>query len=309
MKFELRPRPPYDLARCAWVFSQFPSDGADVWFPAKEGLPAYYVRLHVLEGEAILAIVHQQNEKQKAKPRLLVQSYPARAKHPSVLRARVSWQFHLDAPLGQFYRRAAKHPLFHPILRSLYGVKPLRPPSLYEMAVIAITEQQLAYNVAVKMRARLVDALGKKMVWAGKEYRAFPTAQALAECKVNDLRALSFSTRKAEYLINLSRRVALDGMNLEELRDRPNEEVIAVLTSLRGLGRWSAEYLLTRGLGRSDVFAADDLGVQTLVGKYLGPGRRLSAEECRKILKPWEAYQRWVVFYLFCASRLGLLSP
>jgi DNA-3-methyladenine glycosylase II len=262
-----------------------------------------------LEGEATLAIVHQQNEKQKAKPRLLVHTYPARAKHLSVLQARVSWQLHLDAPLGQFYRHAAKHPLFRPILRSLYGVKPLRPPSLYEMAIIAITEQQLAYPVAVKMRARLVDALGKKMVWAGKEYRAFPTAQALAECKVNDLRALSFSARKAGYLIDLSRRVALDGMNLEELRDRPNEEVIAVLTSLRGLGRWSAEYLLTRGLGRSDVFAADDLGIQTLVGKYLGPGRRLSAEECRKILKPWGAYQRWVVFYLFCASRLGLLSP
>ena len=308
MKFELRPRPPYDLARCAWVFSQFPSDGTDVWVPAREGLFAHYGRLHVLEDEVVLAIVHQQNGKQNAERPLLLRTHPARAKHLSALRARVSWQFHLDAPLGEFYRRAEKHPFFRPILKSLYGVKPLRPPSLYEMAVIAITEQQLAYPVAVKMRARLVEALGKKIIFAGKEYRAFPTAQALAECKVSDLRALSLSTRKAEYLIDLSRKVALDGLNLEELRDRPNEEVIVVLTSLRGLGRWSAEYLLTRGLGRSDLFAADDLGIQTLVGKHLGPGRRVSAEECRKILKPWGTYQRWVVFYLFCASRLGLIG-
>jgi DNA-3-methyladenine glycosylase II len=220
----------------------------------------------------------------------------------------VSWQFHLDAPLAEFYHRAKNHPFFRPLLKSLYGVKPLRTPSLYEMAVIAITEQQLSFPVAVKIRARLVEALGRKMILAGKEYRAFPTAQALAKCKVSDLRALSFSTRKAEYLIDLSRRVALDGLNLEELRDRPNEEVIAALTSLRGFGRWSAEYLLTRGLGRSDLFAADDLGIQTLVGKHLGPGRRVSAEECRKILKPWGAYQRWVAFYLFCASRLGLIG-
>jgi DNA-3-methyladenine glycosylase II len=176
------------------------------------------------------------------------------------------------------------------------------------MGIIAITEQQLAYPVAVKMRSRLVKALGKRMIFGGKEYRAFPTPQALAECKVSDLRALSFSTRKAEYLIDFSRKIALQGVNLEKLRDRPNEEVIAVLTSLRGFGRWSAEYLLTRGLGRSDVFAADDLGIQTLVGKYLGPGRRVTAEECREILKPWGAYKRWVVFYLFCASRLGLIG-
>jgi len=307
MRFELRPKPPYDLARCAWAFSQFPSDGTDTWFPAREGLPAHYCRLHVVEDEAVLVIVHQQNRKQNAGGRLLVRAHPSRAKHLSALRARVSWQFHLDAPLAEFYRRANQHSFFRPILKSLNGVKPLRPPSLYEMAVIAITEQQLSYPVAVKIRARLVEALGKKMIWAGKEYRAFPTARALAECKVSDLRALSFSTRKAEYLIDLSRRVTLDGLDLEELRDRPNEEVIAALTTLRGFGRWSAEYFLTRGLGRSDLFAADDLGIQTLVGKHLGPGRRVSADECRKILKPWGAYQRWVVFYLFCASRLGLV--
>lgn len=146
------------------------------------------------------------------------------------------------------------------------------------------------------------------MTFEGKKYRAFPTAEEVAKCRVSDLRALSFSTRKAEYLIALSEKVASPGFDLEGLRDRPNEEVIATLTSFRGLGRWSAEYFLSRGLGRSEVFAADDLGIQTLVGKYLGPGRRATSEECRKILKKWGAYKRWVVFYLFCASRLGLIK-
>jgi DNA-3-methyladenine glycosylase II len=79
------------------------------------------------------------------------------------------------------------------------------------------------------------------------------------------------------------------------------------LISLRGFGRWSAEYFLARGLGRSEVVAGDDLGVQTLVGKYLGPGHRVTEKECRKIMEEWGPYKRWVVFYLFCASRLGLL--
>jgi len=302
MKFELLLESPYNLVRCALVFGQFPSDGTDVWVPPREVLPAQHHRLHVVEEELILAIT-QQNENS----RLTVRTYPERPKRLSTLKARVNWQFHPDAPLGEFYRRADKHPLFRPILKNLYGVKPLRPPSLYEMAVIAITEQQLALPVAVKMRSRLVEALGRKMIFEGKKYAAFPTAEAVANCKVSDLRALSFSTRKAEYLIGLSEKVASKSFDLESLRDRPNEEVIAALTSLRGLGRWSAEYFLSRGLGRSEIFAADDLGIQTLVGKYLGPGRRTTAEECRKILKKWGAYKRWVVFYLFCASRLGLI--
>jgi DNA-3-methyladenine glycosylase II len=130
----------------------------------------------------------------------------------------------------------------------------------------------------------------------------------LATCQVSDLRALSFSTRKAEYLIDLSRKVAQGELNLEDLRHRSNEEVVTTLTNLRGFGRWSAEYLLTRGLGRSDIFAADDLGIQTLVGKYLGPGHRINAEECRRILQDWGDYKRWAIFYLLGAARLGLIG-
>jgi DNA-3-methyladenine glycosylase II len=257
----------------------------------------------MINEEAILAIVEQNKDS-----RLTVRTHPARPKHLSTLKDRITWQFHLDAPLGEFYRQAEKHLLFRSIIKNLHGVKPLRTPTLYEMAVIAITEQQLAYPVAVKMRSRLVESLGTKMIFEERKYKAFPTPQAVAACQVSDLRTMSFSTRKAEYLIDLSRKVALGSLNLESLRDRPNEEVVAMLTSLRGLGRWSAEYVLARGLGRSDVFAADDLGIQTLVGKHLGPGHRVTAAECQKILKPWGDNKRWVVFYLFCASRLGLIG-
>ncbi len=303
MSFELLLESPYNLTRCALVFGQFPSDGTDVWIPPREVLPAQYCRLHVVEDEAILAIVEQNKDS-----RLTVRTHPPQPKHLSVLKDRVTWQFHLDVSLGGFYRRAEKHPLFQPIINNLHGVKPLRTPTLYEMAVIAITEQQLAYPVAVKMRSKLIQALGKKMIFEDREYRSFPTPRAVAACQVEDLRAMSFSTRKAEYLIDLSRKVALEGLNLEDLRDRSNEEVVATLTSLRGFGRWSGEYFLSRGLGRSEIFAADDLGIQTLVGKHLGPGRRVTAAECQKILEPWSDYKRWVVFYLFCASRLGLIG-
>jgi len=307
MSFEIPIKGPYNLARCASVLSRLPQDGTDVWIPTGETSPAEYRRLHVVNEEPILVMVQQDQGKKEKKPHLIIHTHPTRPKNISLLQEIVCWQFHLDASLQGFYNRARRYSFFLPILKNFYGVKPLRPPTLFEMAVIAITEQQLSYLVAVKMRSRLVDALGKKMVFAGKEYKAFPLPQALAECKVSDLRTLSLSIRKAEYIIDLSRKVVTNGFDLEGLRSRPSEEVISALTSLRGFGRWSAEYLLARGLGRTEVVAGGDLGVQTLVGKFLGPGHRISEKECRKIMEEWGPHKRWVVFYLFCASRFGLI--
>jgi 3-methyladenine DNA glycosylase/8-oxoguanine DNA glycosylase len=61
-------------------------------------------------------------------------------------------------------------------------------------------------------------------------------------------------------------------------------------------------------LGRSDVIPADDLVVQKLVGKYLGPGHRVTAKACQEILGEWGQFKRWAVFYLLCAYRVGLIG-
>lgn len=308
MKFELLMEGPYDLTRCAWAFCHFPQDGTDIWIPPRETLPAEYQRLHVVEGEPILIMVQQEFGSKDDRARLIVRTHPARPRAVSLLKERVRWQFHVEASLEGFYQRARKNPFLRPLVRAFYGVKPLRPSTVFEMAVIALSEQQISLNAAVQIRSRMVRALGRRMKVEGREYHAFPTPRTLAGCTVRDLRRLSFSARKAEYLIDLARKVAGGGFDLEGLRNRPNEEVISMLTSLPGFGRWSAEYLLARGLGRTEVVAGADLGIQNLVGKYLGSGRRVTEMELRKMMEEWGPHKRWVVFYLFCASRLGLMG-
>jgi DNA-3-methyladenine glycosylase II len=262
----------------------------------------------MVEDEPILIRVQQEFGSKDDQARLIVRTHPKRVRNVSLLKDRVRWQFHAEASLEGFYQRARKHPFLRPLVKALYGVKPLRPSTVFEMAVIALSEQQISLNAAVQIRSRLVWALGKKALVEGREYRAFPTPKTLAGRTVHDLRKLSFSVRKAEVLISLARKVAAGEIDLEGLRTRSNEEVISILTSLRGFGKWSAEYLLARGLGRTEVVAGGDLGIQTLVGKYLGPGSRVSEEELRRMMEEWGPYKRWVVFYLFCASRLGLVK-
>jgi DNA-3-methyladenine glycosylase II len=308
MEFELLMKGPYHLARCALTFSKFPSDGTDIWITPCEIFQPEYRRLHVVEDEPILVMVQQAPGAKEGQARLIVRTHPTRPRKFSLLRERVAWQFYGDDSLEGFYRRAQKHPVFRPLIQALYGVKPLRPSTVFEMAAIAISEQQISLPAAVRVRSRMVQALGRRILFEGKEYRSFPTARTLARCTVDDLRRLSFSARKAEYLIDLARKVTFEGFDLEGLRNRSNEEVISSLTSLRGFGRWSAEYILVRGLGRTEVVAGGDLGVQNLVGKYLGPGRRVPEPELRRMMEEWGPYKRWVVFYLFCASRLGLIG-
>ena len=308
MQFELLMEGPYDLTRCAWAFCHFPQDGTDVWIPPRETLPAEYHRLHVVGDQPILIMVQQEFGSKDNRARLIVRTHPARPRNAALLKERVRWQFHPEASLEAFYQRARKHPFLRPLVKALYGVKPLRPSTVFEMAVIALSEQQISLNAAIKIRSRLVRALGERILVYGREYRAFPAARALAGSTIQDLRKLSLSTRKAEYLIDLARKVAVEGFDLEGLRNRSNEEIIAALTSFRGFGRWSAEYLLARGLGRTEVVAGADLGIQNLVGKYLGPGRRVSEKDLREMMEEWGPHKRWVVFYLFCASRLGLIN-
>jgi DNA-3-methyladenine glycosylase II len=308
MKFELLMEGPYDLTRCAWAFCHFPQDGTDIWIPPRETLPAEYHRLHVVEGEPVLIMVQQEFGSKDDRARLIVRTHPARPRTVALLKERVYWQFHVEASLEGFYQRARENPFLRPLVKALYGVKPLRPSTVFEMAVIALSEQQISLNAAIQIRSRLIRALGKRLLFEGREYHAFPTPQTLARRTVQDLRGLSFSAQKAEWLIDLARKVAGGRFDLEGLRSRANEEVTSMLTSLRGFGKWSAEYLLARGLGRTEVVAGGDLGIQNLVGKYLGPGRRVTEKELRKMMEAWGPHKRWVVFYLFCASRLGLIG-
>ncbi|HSR11221.1 MAG TPA: hypothetical protein VLS90_07220 [Thermodesulfobacteriota bacterium] len=307
MEFEIQFNGPYNLTRSAWFIGQLPTDGADIWTPARETLPAEYRRLHNVEGRPVLIMARQETGRDRGNSSVLVRTFPERPGNASILKEVIEWQFHADTPLEAFYRRARKHPVLASVVKSLYGVRPLRPPTLFEMAVVAVTEQQLSYVIAVQMRSRLVQALGRKIAYEGKEYHAFPTPDALARSTVEDLRKFAFSTRKSEYIIEMSRQVASGKLDIESLRNRRNEEVAEVLTALRGFGRWSVEYFLGRGLGRHEVVAGGDLRVQTLVGKYLGPGHRVDEKETRRIMEEWGPYKRWVVFYLSLASRVGLL--
>jgi DNA-3-methyladenine glycosylase II len=118
------------------------------------------------------------------------------------------------------------------------------------------------------------------------------------------LRALKYSTRKAEYIRDVARLAAAGALDLDALARAGNAIVIEQLMALRGLGRWTAEWFLARWAGRGDVCPAGDLAVRKAFHRYYGRGRKLSEVAIRRRARQWGPYQNLAVHYLLAGMRL-----
>lgn len=167
------------------------------------------------------------------------------------------------------------------------GVRGVREPDLLTALVRSISAQQVNLRWAATTRSRLVRATGVVRSAGGREVWALDP-QRLAETDPAELRALQFTTRKAEYIAGVAAEVSAGRLDLEQLRACGDEEVIERLVAVRGLGRWTAEWVLARTLGRPRVVAGD-LGVRKAVGAaYLG-GRMPTEAEVRALTAHWGA--------------------
>jgi DNA-3-methyladenine glycosylase II len=210
----------------------------------------------------------------------------------------------LDFDLTGFYRMAKGDVALAPLIEPLYGLRPTLSPTPFEMLVGSITAQQINLSFAFACRARLVRRYGTPVRVGRETVWAFPEAARLAEARPRELRALKYSTRKAEYIRDLARAIVGGTLDLEAVCAEPTERVIARLTDLRGLGRWTADWFLTRCLGRGDICPAGDLAVRKAFDHYYGRGRTLSEKAIRRRASAWGQYQNLAVHYMLAGMRL-----
>src|SRR5262249_5915160 len=152
--------------------------------------------------------------------------------------------------LPGFYRFAKGDRVLAPVVERLYGFRPTLSPTPLEMFVSSITAQQVNLAFAFALRARLVIRYGTRLAAGRHEVYAFPDAARLAGARPAELRAMQFSQRKAEYIIGIGREIDTGALDLSGLATAANAAVIERLTSIRGFGRWTADWFLARYLGR-----------------------------------------------------------
>jgi len=165
------------------------------------------------------------------------------------------------------------------------GIRPALEPDLLTALVRAISAQQVNLRWAATTRARLARATGIVHSVGGREVWALDAAR-LAETSPAALRELQLTTRKAEYIVGAAAEVASGRLDLEVLSALPDDEIVARLVAVRGIGHWTAEWVLARTLGRARVVAGD-LGVRKAVGAAYLEGRMPTETEVRRLTAHW----------------------
>ncbi len=298
--FVLGPAPPYDFELTAAYATYFRGRyGTDAF---EEGA---FRRLLDLGGRLALATVRSVGTLDA--PRLEVHLAGDGLDAGDVPRARrqVAWLLGADDDLAPFYRMAGADPALAPIASGLRGLHPPHTASVYEALVLAILGQQISSHVARILRTLLVHTCGQAVELDGATYHAFPRPEAIVAAGVEGLRAIKFSARKAEYIVDISARVASGELDLEGLRRQPDEDVVRVLTGIRGVGLWTAHWLLIRALGRGDGFPHGDLALQRTLGLLVNGGKPMTAQEALEYSRRWAPYRGYVTVYLFAAVRSG----
>jgi DNA-3-methyladenine glycosylase II len=182
---------------------------------------------------------------------------------------------------------AARDPAVDRLARAFPGVRGLRQTDGLTALVRAISAQQVNLTWAATTRRRLAEFVGVRYTIGTVAVYALDAAR-LARATVADLRALQFTTRKAEYLITVAQGVVDGSLDLAALAAASDAEVIARLVAVRGLGRWTAEWYLARTLGRP-VVVAGDLGVRKAVGALYLSGAMPSEAQVRDLTAHWGA--------------------
>jgi DNA-3-methyladenine glycosylase II len=204
----------------------------------------------------------------------------------------------VDRCLDDFYRLAAREPTLGPLSQAFEGLKPPRFPSLFETLVNAFACQQVTLSLGVLLLNRLSGTYGAGVDGLGGRAIAFPCAHDLAGCEPDELRALGFSRQKARAIIELARAVDSGLLDLAELEEQGDASVVERLATLRGVGRWTAEYVLLRGLGRLHVFPGDDIGARNNLQRWLGILEPLDYDGVRRVLAGWQPFQGLVYLHL-----------
>jgi DNA-3-methyladenine glycosylase II len=213
-------------------------------------------------------------------------------------RATLEKMLSLELDIEPFYALAAADPLLAPLAGRFRGLRPPRLASVFECLVNAVALQQLSLAAGLTLLNRLSRSYGARLSAAGSHAHAFPEPAELAVAKPDSIRALGFSLRKASTIVAIAHAANEGLLDLESLSARDDEQVVGTLTQIAGIGRWSAEYTLLRGLGRLHVFPGDDVGARKNLARWLGLAEPLDYDGVRRAVAGWRPYAGLVYFHL-----------
>ncbi len=265
-----------------------------------------YRRLLDLDGQLVLASVSSLGSLEKPELSVELQGEGLTSDNVEVATDKVAWILGVGQELEPFYASAQGDPAMAAITQRFHGLQMPHTASVFEALVLAILGQQIATNVARIIRTLLIETYGPRQTIDGETYYAFPRPETLAALRVEDLRGMKLSQRKAEYVHGIACTALDDPEFIEGLHHLDDEAVVRQITSLRGVGNWTAQWLLIRALGRPDALPLGDLALRRVVSRLYFQDEPLNDTQVEEFCRRWSPYRTYATTYMFTAMRTGM---
>lgn len=294
--FTLEPVPPFRLELTAWILCRRPDNLMDRW----DG-QSYY-RILVLDGDPVEVAVTQSGSSER--PRLII-LLSGNGVGPGIERQvtlSLERLLGINIDLSEFYRFAESSPDLKNLAAQFRGSKPPRFPTYFETLANAIACQQLSLTVGIRLLNRLSQAYGPSLQTKEGIFHAFPRPENLVDVAVEELRGIGFSYQKGHYLLGLARLITDQQLNLDEIETLEDRAAIERLCRIKGVGRWTAEYFLLRGLGRTHIFPGDDIGARNNLQRWLDLPERLDYFRVSQVLACYNGFGGLIYFHLLLKS-------
>ncbi|MDF2605978.1 MAG: DNA-3-methyladenine glycosylase [Bacillales bacterium] len=158
-----------------------------------------------------------------------------------------------------------------------------------------IIGQQISRKAALSITKRLIEKYGNVV----NDIYFLPSPEVLSNVEITDLITVGLSTRKAEYIKNISEKIVSNELNLVKIKSMSNEEAFENLIRIKGIGRWTVENYLMFALGREDMFPVADIGIQNALKKLLRLDQKPSSELLELHKQKYSPYGSYAAFYLW----------
>ncbi len=302
--FSLKVVPPFRLDLTVWALRRRPENEIDRW----DGKT--FRRALMINGKPAEVAVTQMGSPEEPRLQASVTGMEFGSETKFSVTETLNRMLGLQVDLKGFYSSAAKDPKLAILARRFRGVKPPRFPSLLEALVNGIACQQFTLASGIQLLNRLGEDFGPSPRGTGIRAHTFASSEDLAAVKPELLRSLGLNRQKVRAIIDLSRAISEGNLDTEGLASLDDDSAIERLSELHGVGRWTAEYVLLRGLGRVQVFPGDDVGARNTLQQWLGLRKPLDYEGVRRLIAKWQPYAGLVYFHmlLYRLNETGYLS-
>ncbi|WNB91192.1 DNA-3-methyladenine glycosylase [Bacillus sp. NEB1478] len=263
--------------------------------------------LHQIESEILYKLIKVKNQlillKIRASQNTLMIEFPDRKPSEEDLEkvtAFVTEFFDLKRDISGFYEIALTDQVLKKAVNTYKGLRIIGIPDLFEALTWAIMGQQINLTFAYTLKSRFIEQYGEKLEFDGRTFWLYPPFEKIAALKVEDLRKFQFTTRKAEYVIHTAKAMAAGELSKEKLLTlQDSDKQREALIKLRGVGAWTADYVMMKCLLRPDAFPIADVGLHNAIKVQLELQKKPKIDEIMNLAENWCGWEAYATFYLW----------